>query len=78
MGVPICSCIILRKGEDLSEGPSIQIDYNIPNNINTLLNNTKTNNSGSICIDKKYSIKNKNNYTISKYKKEPAQKPTVK
>jgi cGMP-dependent protein kinase len=78
MGVPICSCIILRKGEDLSEGPSIQIDYNIPNNTNTLLNNTKTNNSGSIYIDKKYSIKNKNNYTISKYKKEPAQKPTVK
>ncbi len=78
MGAPICGCVILKKEEDLAEEPSIQIDYNIHNNINTVLNNTITNHTGSINIDKNNTIKNKNNiYINSKYKKETIQKPSV-
>ena len=69
MGVPICCCTKIRKEEDLFEEPSIPIEDKILNHSNLILNNTKTNNTGSISIDKFNSIKNKKEaYINSKYK----------
>ena len=68
MGVPICCCSRNRKEEELI-GESIILNDKIQNISNLQLNNTKTNNTGTITFSKMNSLKNKKeSYINSKYK----------
>ena len=59
MGVPIFCCSRNEKFEDLSDEPSLLVNGQILNNLNIKMENTKTNNTGTLTINNLNTFKNK-------------------